>query len=434
MGMRKTMTYHLSTFLRLTQKYLSSTGILPIILVSIICGCSFVEKPQATSSTASPIATSTQTPSPSPQPDSFREAVSKAMKVAVNVQSAKSLEDWNEIARQWMEVIDLLKAVPSSSSNYEMAQKKIMEYQKNLDYATQQVSRLDPFNQATEKAKKAANLTQTAKSYDQWNQVLNLWQEAIALLNTISESHPKSSLARQKSTEYKTNLDYSQQQVIKNDPFSQGMAKAEEAVQLQPYAILEADWNQVARSWQQAINFLKNVSQNHPQKDLANQKISEYSKNLTYAKQQANSMRQAAEVAIQSSSSIPEPAPQPSSPKPPASNQKPSPPKPPASNQKPNQLPPSNSARDFLEDYLNDVVNKGNYGYGYWCKSSKDLISRLYSPRNYQILDVYDYSNIASAVVRIDSSTKGGFAVTQNWDFSLHQEAGKWCLALIIEK
>ncbi len=30
--MRKTMTYHLSTFLRLTQKYLSSTGILPILL------------------------------------------------------------------------------------------------------------------------------------------------------------------------------------------------------------------------------------------------------------------------------------------------------------------------------------------------------------------------------------------------------------------
>jgi|LakMenEpi03Aug12_release.lakeMendotaPanAssembly.Ray.scaffolds.fasta_scaffold227688_2 hypothetical protein len=440
------MTYHLSTFLRLTQKYLSSTGILPIILVSIICGCSFVEKPQATSSTPSPIATSTQTPSPSPQPDSFREAVSKAIKVAVNVQSAKSLEDWNEIARQWMEVIDLLKTVPSSSSNYEIAQKKIMEYQKNLDYATQQVSRLDPFNQATEKAKKAANLTQIAKSYDQWNQVLNLWQEAIALLNTISESHPKSSLARQKSTEYKTNLDYSQQQVIKNDPFSQGMAKAEEAVQLQPYAILEADWNQVARSWQQAINFLKNVSQNHPQKDLANQKISEYSKNLTYAKQQANSMRQAAAVAIQSSSSIPEPAPQPSPPKPPASNQKPSPPKPPASNQKssppkpsnsnqkPNQLPPSNSARDFLEDYLNDVVNKGNYGYGYWCKSSKDLVSRLYSPRNYQILDVNDYSNKASAVVRIDSSTKGGFAVTQNWNFYLDQEAGKWCLTLIMEQ
>ncbi len=428
------MTYHLSTFLRCSQKYLSSTGILPIILVSMMCGCSFMEKPQATSSKPAPIATSTQTPSPSAQPDSFREAVSKAMKVAVNVQSAKSLEDWNEIARQWIEVIDLLKTVPSSSSNYEIAQKKMREYQKNLDYASQQVSRLDPFNQATEKARKAANLTQTAKYYDQWNQVLNLWKEAIALLNTISESHPKSSLARQKSTEYQTNLDYSQQQVIKNDPFSLGMAKAEEAVQLQPYAILEADWNQVARSWQEAINFLKNVSQNHPQKDLANQKISEYSKNLTYAKQQANSMRQAAAVAIQSSSSIPEPPPQPSPPKPSNSTQKPSPPKPSNSNQKPNQLPPSNSARDFLEDYLNDVVNKGNYGYGYWCKSSKDLVSRLYSPRNYQILDVYDYSNIASAVVRIDSSTKGGFAVTQNWDFSLHQEAGKWCLALIMEK
>ena len=76
-------------------------------------------------------------PSPvsSPQPDSFREAVNKAISAAQLTQSAKSKAEWNQVASEWENAIALMKTVPESSQNYDVAQKKAMEYQRNLDYA-----------------------------------------------------------------------------------------------------------------------------------------------------------------------------------------------------------------------------------------------------------------------------------------------------------
>ncbi|MEA5628186.1 hypothetical protein [Nostoc sp. UHCC 0251] len=69
------------------------------------------------------------------QNDTFREAVNKAMSAAKLTQSAKSLDDWKIVTSEWEAAIALMKVVPSSSQNYVVAQQKIIEYQKNLNYA-----------------------------------------------------------------------------------------------------------------------------------------------------------------------------------------------------------------------------------------------------------------------------------------------------------
>ncbi|MHC0063047.1 hypothetical protein ACWATR_08985 [Nostoc sp. UIC 10890] len=69
------------------------------------------------------------------QTDTFREAVSKAINAANLTQSAKSPDEWKTVVSQWKAAIALMKAVPSSSPNYAIAQQKIIEYQKNLNYA-----------------------------------------------------------------------------------------------------------------------------------------------------------------------------------------------------------------------------------------------------------------------------------------------------------
>ncbi|MBN4005365.1 hypothetical protein [Nostoc sp. LPT] len=67
--------------------------------------------------------------------DTFREAVSKAINAANLTQSAKSLDEWKTVVSQWEAAIALMKAVPSSSPNYVVAQQKTKEYQRNLNYA-----------------------------------------------------------------------------------------------------------------------------------------------------------------------------------------------------------------------------------------------------------------------------------------------------------
>jgi hypothetical protein len=91
---------------------------------------------QAPSVTRTPITPASPATS-SPQRDFFGEAVNKAMSAATITQSAKSKDDWNLVANQWQEAIALMKAVPISSPNYPVAQKKAVEYKSKLDYARQ---------------------------------------------------------------------------------------------------------------------------------------------------------------------------------------------------------------------------------------------------------------------------------------------------------
>lgn len=70
-----------------------------------------------------------------PQADNFREAVNQAVIAANLTQSAKSQTEWNKVVNAWQRAIELMKTVPASSSNYAVAQQKILEYQQNLSYA-----------------------------------------------------------------------------------------------------------------------------------------------------------------------------------------------------------------------------------------------------------------------------------------------------------
>ncbi|NJL54955.1 hypothetical protein HC928_07035 [bacterium] len=57
----------------------------------------------------------------------------------------------------------------------------------------------------------AAELTQTARTSENWTLVADKWQRAIALLQSIPPSDPTYPQAQQKITEYGNNLAYAQQ-------------------------------------------------------------------------------------------------------------------------------------------------------------------------------------------------------------------------------
>jgi hypothetical protein len=76
---------------------------------------------------------------PEPPPPPINEAWRLArIKVSIAnklTNDAKTKADWEEVAREWEEVIALLKQVPDSSSYYEKAQNRIETYQKVVKYA-----------------------------------------------------------------------------------------------------------------------------------------------------------------------------------------------------------------------------------------------------------------------------------------------------------
>ncbi|WP_009634189.1 retropepsin-like aspartic protease family protein [Synechocystis sp. PCC 7509] len=89
----------------------------------------------------SPLPQATKLPSSPVETDRFEMALDKAYGALTISQSAQGAEDWRLIALQWSEAIALMKTVPVRSPYKAIAQKKIIQYQQNLNYAQQQAIR-----------------------------------------------------------------------------------------------------------------------------------------------------------------------------------------------------------------------------------------------------------------------------------------------------
>ena len=215
-----------------------------VVLLALTTACSQSEQtqdtssapkpPKSTASTDSSVApkaskASSSKPSSASKGDRFQNALDTGMSAAQLTQSAKSKEDWNVVVSRWQSAIKSLKAVPKSSQNHAKAQKKLTEYQKYLAYAQQQ-------------AKSGAKPTSAAK--------------------------PSSSATPQL--------------VNMQDAFDTAMGAAVIAQSAQS----KDDWTLVASRWQSAINLLKAVPASSPNYAIAQKKIAEYQRNLSYAQQQ----------------------------------------------------------------------------------------------------------------------------------------------------
>ncbi|CAD0227374.1 MULTISPECIES: hypothetical protein [Planktothrix] len=71
----------------------------------------------------------------------FRDAIATATNAANLAQTSKSKDEWEFVASQWKKAIENMKAVSTSDINYSKAQQRVIQYQKNLDYARLAASR-----------------------------------------------------------------------------------------------------------------------------------------------------------------------------------------------------------------------------------------------------------------------------------------------------
>ncbi|PSB07070.1 hypothetical protein C7B69_23720 [filamentous cyanobacterium Phorm 46] len=72
------------------------------------------------------------------QNDSFTESINFAIQASNLVQSANSKEDWDEVAALWVQAVAWMQAVPPGNPRRAFAEKKVVEYMKNLVYSQQQ--------------------------------------------------------------------------------------------------------------------------------------------------------------------------------------------------------------------------------------------------------------------------------------------------------
>jgi hypothetical protein len=73
-----------------------------------------------------------------PQNDAFTESVNFATQASNLAQSANSKQDWDEVATLWVQAVAWMQAVPPGSPRRAFAEKKVVEYMRNLTYSQQQ--------------------------------------------------------------------------------------------------------------------------------------------------------------------------------------------------------------------------------------------------------------------------------------------------------
>lgn len=76
--------------------------------------------------------------------DTFPHALEVATKAANLTQTAQLRAEWEEVAANWQEAIELLRLVPEDSPNLEAANAKVLEYENNLQYAQAQAVKAVP--------------------------------------------------------------------------------------------------------------------------------------------------------------------------------------------------------------------------------------------------------------------------------------------------
>ena len=170
-------------------------------------------------------------------------------------------------------------------------------------------SESDFFRLAVNQATNAANLVQSAKSQDQWKQIVTLWQEAINFMKKVPQSHQKYTISQKKIKEYQNNLTYAQRQLNPilskppvpiptptpqiinpepSDPYLiSGMIEARTAAYLAETSKFSDNWKVVVDYWKIAIDYVQAVQRFSPDYQLAQSKLKEYNRNLAYAQKMA---------------------------------------------------------------------------------------------------------------------------------------------------
>ena len=109
----------------------------------------------------------------------------------------------NALPQEWQAAVKLMAIVPADHPQAELAQTKVKEYQGYLNYAETQAKNPDhAFRVAVRHAEEAAQSSQEARRTQDWDGVIEGWEDAIAAMKAVPVESEHYSLAQAKVIEY----------------------------------------------------------------------------------------------------------------------------------------------------------------------------------------------------------------------------------------
>jgi hypothetical protein len=187
----------------------------------------------------------------------------------------------------------ILRTIPWWSKFHKEAAILLEEYQAKF----QELDILEAATETAKKAKLAANKLPLTTA--QWQEICQLWQDAIALLDVITPSSIFQAAAKLQRQEYQINLAQSQRYSAEEIQAKANLRFAEEEAKLakmrEGSAQSPADWQSVQTSWQTAILHLQTITPETTTYEESRQLLSLYMTQLIKSgnreKQEASAVR-----------------------------------------------------------------------------------------------------------------------------------------------
>jgi hypothetical protein len=187
------------------------------------------------------------------------EAQRLSQDAASRANSTATAQDVVAAHQQLIEANYLLGTIPKWSGHYDNAQTLLQSYETRTEVFGQVVAAVQKANVAAEKSQNSPYPVTT------WREVQQLWQEAIALLETIPSDSSVYLLSQRKRSEYEANLtainhrirvELEAQERIDAARKVANVAEAREAA-----ATSVVTWRSARDTWQVVVNALKNIPQ-----------------------------------------------------------------------------------------------------------------------------------------------------------------------------
>ncbi len=125
--------------------------------------------------------------------------------------TAKSGSEWQKVASIWQVVVNALNTVPQTSSEYETAQKLVLEYKPKLVNAQNQAKKELLGSQNYQKALSAANQAKAWEKQKQWQAAVTSWNQALQFVKQIPADSSDYSQVQTLVPSYSTGLQQAQE-------------------------------------------------------------------------------------------------------------------------------------------------------------------------------------------------------------------------------
>jgi tetratricopeptide (TPR) repeat protein len=201
---------------------------------------------------------------------------------------ALPIDSWREIAKIWDSVISQLKAIPSNSPLYSMAQDKLRQFQASQRQVEQRLTKEQEGQRLLVEARRLAAPLSDPTTLSDLEGTQSRLQQVVELLNAIPKATTAYEDAQQILATYEsqlaaaTNQQSQQQQAI--DDYRRATEIASEARRLET----QQEWSSATEQWQAAIASLQGIGISSPNYSEAQGQLGEYTIALKQAEQRAS--------------------------------------------------------------------------------------------------------------------------------------------------